>query len=824
MTDAATPPQLTAFFRLGRYLLKPSLDQVTQSQQLYDRNLVGSKACGLVALPLAWTPPFVVLSAELYRDWLAALRPEGMLREVGHQIVDCCSSWQKLWPRGLILRSSAVSETLRDRGAYKSYELPADFSPDSIGTVIHQIYDSFETEGGDGDMAVVVQALAGGDVRGHVSNELRVAISINHWMWEIEVPSPAADRFNSQRSEMPDVSVPLKVKSETTKNLTIVLKSVCRWVTTKHGRRSHLEWGLVSGNLWLFQIDFEDDFADTGCDPRTLLRETDSRPAGKPRSGSPWKRVDPKTQTGWSKIDKIKLFIEERTDPYPSLYYLTAEEALEAISGGYDLAADIEQITHGRAVCRTDCTSPHVDKLNLPRTESVSSARAVEFIVDTASKLRTRGASDSEICFILHKFIPARVAAWAVARPDQQIVLVDTLWGLPDGLQFLPHDTFEFDVRRNATSSEYIAYKPQFLQEMPDGEWSLVQVNRKFTRSRSLGLHHLRRVATDTKRIVQKLNRPIQIMWFCDVAEEANVGQDVPWFMMNPEPSHQSASSSLAPGLRKIVIKNFGDLENVKKSAQDKVVLVLQPQAELYRDDEFLKAVVEAASILEAPVLLTGSVLGHAFYMLQRAGISVRTQAPSHSRVRQKQTFRKLVRDEIPSRILGHGERVEQARIDKAESRAALVIKLFEEGQELLNARSPDEVTAELADLTEVLRALCSATGVDWQAVQVAAEEKRRARGSFEQNVVLMETSSPRWKDQNETIEAKVIPLSALGLVTSKGKEHVINFSAAAAKGADNLVNLTSGAKITVSITRDGIRIVEHDAMSDSDGQLNFPF
>jgi hypothetical protein len=87
-----------------------------------------------------------------------------------------------------------------------------------------------------------------------------------------------------------------------------------------------------------------------------------------------------------------------------------------------------------------------------------------------------------------------------------------------------------------------------------------------------------------------------------------------------------------------------------------------------------------------------------------------------------------------------------------------------------------------------------------------------------------METSWPRWKDQAQTSEARVIPLSALALVTSQDKEHNVNFSAAAAKGADNVVTLSSGRKINVSITRDGIRLVEHDEPSDSDAQLTFKF
>jgi hypothetical protein len=55
--------------------------------------------------------------------------------------------------------------------------------------------------------------------------------------------------------------------------------------------------------------------------------------------------------------------------------------------------------------------------------------------------LKGRGATPNEVCFIFHKFIPAIGAAWALAKPDQQVVRVDSLWGLPDGLQYLPHDS-----------------------------------------------------------------------------------------------------------------------------------------------------------------------------------------------------------------------------------------------------------------------------------------------------------------------------------------------------------------------------------------------
>src|SRR5260370_41029856 len=136
---------------------------------------------------------------------------------------------------------------------------------------------------------------------------------------------------------------------------------------------------------------------------------------------------------------------------------------------------------------------------------------------------------------------------------------------------------------------------------------------------------------------------------------------------------------------------------------------------------------------------MTGSILCHAYYTLERRGVSVITDMSRRTRVRQRQVFRKLVRDEIPARIAEHGERANLAQIAKHESRTALVIKLFEEAQELLGATSPKEGTAELADLLEVVRALAAAAGMEWNEEQNLAEANRHGRGRFERTGVFLE-------------------------------------------------------------------------------------
>ena len=51
--------------------------------------------------------------------------------------------------------------------------------------------------------------------------------------------------------------------------------------------------------------------------------------------------------------------------------------------------------------------------------------------------------------FLFHAFLPAKSAAWAYAKPNNPVEIVDSLWRLPDGLQVLPVDTYEVNTAQN---------------------------------------------------------------------------------------------------------------------------------------------------------------------------------------------------------------------------------------------------------------------------------------------------------------------------------------------------------------------------------------
>jgi predicted house-cleaning noncanonical NTP pyrophosphatase (MazG superfamily) len=713
-----------------------------------------------------------------------------------------------------------------DRGAYKSLEIPADFNEHAVIRTIEQIYSAFAETGAEDEIALIVQSRIHASRRGHLSNERRVSKTINQWMWEIEAPDDADGRFNSQRSSIPDTREPLTCENESRHALLKLLRGVGRWCTELNEGRTHLEWGVAGHAFWLFQVDFEDEQIDEGIDPSTLLRPNDDAPSGTLPVGSPIHVADFGGKTGWPKIDKVKEFLDGRTTPYPKLFYLTGGELRSALESGRNLEADIHTAAHDRAVCRTDCKATGIDRLNLPRTDSVSSRAALDFMIKTLATLGSQGANPAEVCFILHKFIPASVAAWALAKPNQQVVLADCLWGLPDGLQYLPHDTFEFDIKRAGISAEHVRYKPKFLQETDTGEWRLINVARKIARHRSLPIGDLREVATQTYRIANRLNKPIQIMWFCVVPESVGIGRNVPWFMMEPEPTPSSLDEPIAPGKKHIPIKSLGDLKTARQQQNGKFVLSLDPESDLFRSSEFLDDVVSVSLEKKFPVSMTGSILCHAYYTLERRGVSVITDMSRRTRVRQRQVFRKLVRDEIPAKIAEHGERANLAQIAKHESRTALVIKLFEEAQELLGATSPKEVTAELADLLEVVRALAAATGMEWNEVQNVAEEKRHGRGSFERNVVLIETSWPKWTESSSRKKPRdVIPLKDLGEVVEGNGTYQLNFASVIAQDAKNIVDLGQGVRVAISIVSGGVRIERVDTLQDTDPhQLEFGF
>lgn len=97
----------------------------------------------------------------------------------------------------------------------------------------------------------------------------------------------------------------------------------------------------------------------------------------------------------------------------------------------------------------------------------------------------------------------------------------------------------------------------------------------------------------------------------------------------------------------------------------------------------------------------------------------------------------KLVRDAIPEIISANSETAQIRTIAGEEYKKALLAKLVEEAEELLESNGSLE---ERADVEEVLRALDAALGLDEAVIEQARKDKATKRGGFTLGVFLEST------------------------------------------------------------------------------------
>lgn len=98
--------------------------------------------------------------------------------------------------------------------------------------------------------------------------------------------------------------------------------------------------------------------------------------------------------------------------------------------------------------------------------------------------------------------------------------------------------------------------------------------------------------------------------------------------------------------------------------------------------------------------------------------------------------YDKLVRDRIPKIIESSGNKCEIERVSDEVALEYLYKKLGEEVNELLDDKNLDEI----ADVMEVLFAIGKKYGYSENDVLSRRNEKRDARGGFEDNLVLKKT------------------------------------------------------------------------------------
>jgi predicted house-cleaning noncanonical NTP pyrophosphatase (MazG superfamily) len=100
-------------------------------------------------------------------------------------------------------------------------------------------------------------------------------------------------------------------------------------------------------------------------------------------------------------------------------------------------------------------------------------------------------------------------------------------------------------------------------------------------------------------------------------------------------------------------------------------------------------------------------------------------------------TYDKLVRDNVPSAIESDGHTCRVEVLAPSDYITELKRKLVEEAREALESSTQDELLLELADLSEVIVSLSSATGIAPEAVEATRRRRREERGGFERRLLL---------------------------------------------------------------------------------------
>lgn len=96
-------------------------------------------------------------------------------------------------------------------------------------------------------------------------------------------------------------------------------------------------------------------------------------------------------------------------------------------------------------------------------------------------------------------------------------------------------------------------------------------------------------------------------------------------------------------------------------------------------------------------------------------------------------TYNKLVRDRIPEIIQESGRTCVTRILSEEEYITALELKLSEEVAELQS----DKNLEEMADVLEVLRALCDARGYSFEELEALRVKKANERGGFMKKIYL---------------------------------------------------------------------------------------
>jgi predicted house-cleaning noncanonical NTP pyrophosphatase (MazG superfamily) len=713
---------------------------------------IGWKACGLSSIPSEWVPPFFVITASCFDG-------SCLVATIDAWVVECLARSNIGSGQLVMVRSSGTTETMQNRGQLISTSCPPHQVTTTIKKLIPQLPQMLS-----GKVHWIVQKFVDQKRMGHLSNERRLRLEKRDWVVEFDLQKDSPGRTESfavrrwrDGTDLPDIN--LRCSSEFT--IYLHLKPVAMWASP-FSSRTHFEWVWDGEEIHIVQADVADPVA--GVNPRSLLPS--KIPSVELASSlNVFHLATPEDYRSYRKLQNAKLY-GELGYSMPSFYVIDDIEVMRSILSNQippKLKDDLVELTRRPLVIRTDGTNIPAGKHEmLPRSEDLRSYDEARdwLLVKFKSEIEQIKLANDNLCFIAHHFIPSVASAWARAEPGNRIVRIESLWGLPEGLYWYSHDTFEVDtlgveigfgrpiLPLKYKLMERLRYKGTLIASNENGRWIPYQVAVPHDWSKSISKKSwFFEIAHTTRQVAEREKHPVAVMWFIENQPQATDHEVLPWFHNKSQLGHpKAAPRNKCKGADDITLNSSDDWQLLKKNLDSgkriERVVVEPKDPELIRNPQFAKELAKLAASKKFVVELSGGILSHAYYVLQREGAQVEC-TDLFGAEEDIEEYNKLVRDKIPTIIQSRGERTETIQLAGDALRDALRQKLVEEAFEVLDAKTGPELISELADLQEVVRALCRELDISVPDIEEEREEKEHLRGGFEKGLMLIKTATP---------------------------------------------------------------------------------
>jgi predicted house-cleaning noncanonical NTP pyrophosphatase (MazG superfamily) len=723
----------------------------TLSREIINSDEVGWKAYGLSSMPAEWVPRFLVIHADSLKDQESEEKLSALLKQ-GISQAGITSAVVKV-------RSTGTAETIQYRGRLKSATCSVDETLSAIRCCVETSAKSVP-----GKVHWIIQEYVQPQRQGHLSNERHVSKEKRDWVAELEL-----------KEEVPGYSIPIAVRrwrdgdriSDSSLNCTseleisFCLKRVAMWAERLLSRM-HFEWVWNGSAIRVVQADIADSVS--GVDPISLVPS--QVPEISIESLSAFRAATAQQYDRYAKLRNAKLY-REFGYVMPKFYVLDDPNKLSTILDGtipVAVEGDLAELTKRPLILRTDGTKIPADKREmLPRSDELRTTNEAKawLLGSFRSGVKQGDLQQSSLCLIGHHFIPSVASAWARAEPGKRFVRIEALWGLPEGLYWYSHDTYEVDTqdvvikpKRHRSTLKYsswerLRYKGTFIAPDEAGKWIPYQTKAPLDwRSTISKQQWLFEIAHTTRLIAEHEKFPVAVMWFIGNNSTATSHAVLPWFHSESE---LEEAPKAAPRRKLTASGDFklhsnSDWESLRQQAaagkRIERVIVEPTDFDLIRNADFARDLADFAALNKIVIELAGGVLSHAYYILHRQGAQVEC-TDLFGAEEEVAEYNKLVRDRIPAIIEARGERVEVVRLSGDALTSALRQKLVEEAFEALDAKSGDDLVGELADLEEIISGLRRALKLGKAQIEAERLDKQKRRGGFQRGYMLTRTSTP---------------------------------------------------------------------------------